>query len=168
MDASMLKGMAVVAIAEGTRLGRIDEVLFDPAERRAAGLRLRGNGHRRTVPYAEVRSVGADAVMVASEQIGQLPDTDGTAGLVGLRRLGHLKVVDEAGTFLGIVGSVEIAPENGRIVRLQARKGGLWMLGGEQTTIEVEAIRGIGPELATVAITERPAPRPATAAPGRA
>ncbi|HEU5329193.1 MAG TPA: PRC-barrel domain-containing protein [Thermomicrobiales bacterium] len=31
MDADKLKGMAIISVAEGARLGRVDEVLFDKA-----------------------------------------------------------------------------------------------------------------------------------------
>lgn len=50
MDAETLKGMAVVAITEGTKLGHIDELLFDPQGLGIAAIRVRGEHGRMQSP----------------------------------------------------------------------------------------------------------------------
>ena len=84
---------------------------------------------------------------------------------MGLGDFKKLKVVDESGTFLGTISAVELDPAGGRLDGLSAHKGGLLGLGGTTTTIDVANVRGVGPEVLTIAetgddvpVTEAPAP----------
>lgn len=65
MDADTLKGLAVVSLAEGTRLGRVTDVLFETEPLRVVALQARGAGGDFVLPFERVRNVGADAVTVA-------------------------------------------------------------------------------------------------------
>jgi sporulation protein YlmC with PRC-barrel domain len=67
-------------------------------------------------------------------------------------------VVDDAGTLIGAVASVEIDPANGQITSITAHKGGMLGLGGASTTIEASSVHGIGPELLTIAALPEPPP----------
>ena len=159
MDADKLKGMAIISVSEGARLGRIDEVLFDTAGLRAGGLHASGEGQNFVVPFAQVKNVGADAVMVENSQVTQAAGKGATFdALTSLSALKKLKVVDDAGTLIGAVASVEIDPANGQIISITAHKGGMLGLGGASTTIEASSVHGIGPELLTIAAPPAPSP----------
>ena len=151
MDAQALNGMAVVAVAEGTKLGHIEELLFDPQGLGVAAIRVRGENGRLLIPFVRLGSIGDDAVMVESEAVaqvvekGQSPD-----GLIGLGKLTGLKVVDMAGTLLGTVARIAIDPADGRLLALEAEQGGVLGLGGTTNVIAAEAVQGIGPEVLTV------------------
>lgn len=151
MNANAIKGMTVVSIADGDRLGVVDEVLIDTGSRRIGALRITADGHQALIPFDQLRSIGSDAVMVATNQVAQWVGAPNELGaLATLGDLGKSKVVDEAGTFLGVVHDVEVDPQDGRITQLQVHKGGILGMGGETATVTAEDIITIGADLLTV------------------
>ena len=89
--------------------------------------------------------------MVESSQVTQAQATGGALDqLVPLDTLKKLKVVDAAGTLLGTVRDVELDDASGRAVRLIVHKGGMLGFGGETTTLDITAVRGVGAEIITV------------------
>jgi sporulation protein YlmC with PRC-barrel domain len=157
MKASALKNKAVVSMADGVQIGQVADVLFDTAALRVAALVLTTTGGRSVLPFAAVRSLGADAVTVESATATQAAvDQAGIGNL--LRSLGDLiglKVVNGEGAYLGDVRDVTIEQASGALTELEAHSGGMLGLGGSGVTIPASAIRGIGPELVTV---DMPAP----------
>jgi sporulation protein YlmC with PRC-barrel domain len=153
MKASELKNKAVVSMADGVQIGRVEDVLFDTAALRVAALALTTTGGRSVLPFASVRSLGADAVTVESATAA---DPAGVGNLMrSLADLIGLKVVNGEGAYLGDVREVTIEQASGALTELEAHSGGMLGLGGTGVTIPASAIRGIGPELVTVDI---PAP----------
>ncbi len=151
MDAHTLKSMAIVSLAEGTRLGYVEQPLLDLAARKVVALQVRGESGTFIVRFDEVASVGTDAITVESSAATQTPSTGGAAdGLRDLDELRKLKVVDRAGTLLGTISRVEIDPASGAITQLTAHKGGMLGMGGTTTLIDAQAIVSVGPELLTV------------------
>ena len=148
MDANTLKGRAVVSLIEGTKLGSIEQPLFDLHLHRLLAFEMRGDDGIFFIPFGLVKSIGADAVTVASHQVVQndLVDT-----LVELDQVMHLKVVDQAGTFAGTITQIDIDPATGEVVRITAHKGGVLGVGGTTTPIEPATILTVGPELLTLA-----------------
>jgi sporulation protein YlmC with PRC-barrel domain len=157
MKASGLKNKAVVSMADGVQIGRVEDVLFDTAALRVAALVLTTTGGRSVLPFAAVRSLGADAVTVESATATQAASDQAGMGNL-LRSLGDLiglKVVNGEGAYLGDVRDVTIEQASGALTELEAHSGGMLGLGGTGVTIPASAIRGIGPELVTV---DMPAP----------
>lgn len=151
MDAQTLKGMAVVSMQEGVRLGRVEQALFDVAARRLCALEVHGDSGSFVVPFALIERIGDDAIMVTSSQVTQTPTAGSPEGtLLGLHALGKLKVVDQAGTLLGTLNTIEFDPVDGGITRLSVHTGGLLGLGGTTTELAAADIVVIGPELLTV------------------
>ena len=68
MDASTIKGLAVVSMSEGTNLGRVDDVLIGPQGLRIVGLRVSGPDQTFAIPFDKIAHIGADAVTVQSSQ----------------------------------------------------------------------------------------------------
>src|SRR5918911_38008 len=110
VKASALKDRAVVSLADGTRIGRVSDVLFDTADLRVAALALTTNGGQSILPFAAIRSLGTDAVTVESATATQGVAAP-TAGNVlrGLSDLVGMKAVNGDGTFVGTVRELEIA-----------------------------------------------------------
>jgi sporulation protein YlmC with PRC-barrel domain len=151
MDASKLKGMAVVSLAEGTKLGTVARPLIDLAALRLVALQVKGDSGTFVIPFEQVRQVGTDAITVASSQVTQIPGTDSAAtALLDLDQIGKLKVVDQAGTLLGTVAQLTIDAASGQISHLGAHKGGMLGMGGTTTPIPAQAILSVGPDLLTV------------------
>jgi len=95
---------------------------------------------------------GADAVTVESSQVIQSASkVEATNNLSGSDAMMKLKVVDEAGTYLGTISAIEIDGERGTITQLSASKGGMLGIGGSTATIDAGMIRSVGPELVMVA-----------------
>src|SRR4051794_38669118 len=157
MEADQLKGMAIISVSEGSRLGRVTESLIDTAALRVGALRVEESGKSFVIPFELLKSIGSDAITVESSQVTQ---TDGGAfgSLVGVGNFKKLKVVDEGGKFLGTVSGVDIDTATGRLTGLTAHRGGVLGLGGTSTTIGVDQVRGIGPDVLTVAVDGAAAP----------
>ena len=151
MDVHTLKGMAIVSVQEGAKLGYVEQPLLDLAARTVVALQVKGSSGTFIVPFEAVASVGPDAITVASSAATQTPSTGGTAdGLRNLDELRKLKIVDHAGTLLGTISRMEIDPASGQITQITAHKGGMLGMGGETTPIDARAIVSVGSELLTV------------------
>ena len=150
MKADTLKGMAVVSIEDGAKLGRITDVLFDTRPPHVAALRVAADNQHALIPFGQVHSLGRDAVTVPSRAVAQWAAARAGERLPNLRDLGKLRVVDEAGTFLGTPRDVEIGPDDGCITQLQVHRGGVLGMGGESHTITAADIISLGDEVLVV------------------
>lgn len=151
MQAEKLKRTAVVSIADGAKLGYVEDVLFDPAALRVAALCISANGQQATIPYDQLSGVGGDAVTVGSSDVARWAHTDSsTAALRTLDDMSKLKVLDEAGTLHGTLTGIEIDPTSGKITLVEAHKGGVLGIGGSSLTVPVSRITSIGPEVMVV------------------
>ena len=151
MKADALKGKAVVSIEDGQRVGRVDEVLFGTQPPHVAALRVADDKQRAVIPFDRLHSIGTDAITVPSAAAAAWGRAAAAAQeLPNLRDLGKLKVVDEAGTFLGTPREVEIDPQDGRIARLQVHRGGVLGLGGDTYLVIGADIRSIGDDVMVV------------------
>ena len=158
MNAADIKGRAVISVATGARLGRVEDVLLDPTAPAIAAFRVSADGQEALIPFAQVQSLGSDAVMVPGDDVAQWATTSSAAeGLVSFNALKHFKVVDEAGTFLGTPKSLALEPGDGRLRQLDVHKGGVLGMGGETTTIPGGGIASVGADVIVVR-TAAPAP----------
>jgi len=157
MNATDLKDMTVVSLQEGTKLGRVEEPLFDLAARQLGAVQVKGEEGTFLLPFAEIQSIGADAITVSSSQVTQTPSSGGAMdALLDLRALKRLKIVDQAGTFLGTLSEVDVDPVSGQITKLVAHEGGVLGMGGTTTSIPSTAIVMVGQELLTVTTETEP------------
>lgn len=162
MKAEALHGLPVVSIADGTVVGHVDTVFFEPRERRIALLEISAAGQRARIPFATVHHIGADAVTIPDSTVvhwlnpTSIPAEQ--AGLLRLEAVAKLRVLDEGGTFLGTVSSVEVDPEDGRISAVQSHHGGVLGLGGTTHTIVGEQLRSASADLLVVAVADEPTP----------
>lgn len=155
MDAEKLKGLAVVSIADGARLGRIKDVYVDTKDLRVVSFRVSGEGPDVMLALDDVKSVGPDAVTVENSRVTQVINKgDPVASSPGLDQMKALKAVDEAGTFLGTVKTIDVDAATGHIQSIEVQKGGVLGLGGTATTIVAARLRSIGRDIITVATGE--------------
>ena len=155
MKGDPITGRAVVSIAEGTKLGRVDEVLVDTEELRVVALHVTAKDTEAVIPFDQVRSVGTDAVTVPSTRVAQRASGEQAVDSVaGLQELGKRKVVDEDGTYLGTVRGVVLNPNDGQLTELQTHKGGMLGVGGTTYTIPTDEVTSVGDELLVVRAPE--------------
>ena len=145
-----LIGMPVVAVAEARKLGYVRDLLFgmDPLGVRA--LRIEGEAGDSVLPFEAIATIGPDAITVGDQRTAEA--SAGATGGEVLNRdaLRSLKIVDEAGVFLGTVKSVQIQRDSGQIARLTVEQGGMLGVGAQVRTFDAAAIRRVGEELVTV------------------
>ena len=151
MKASTLKGMPVLSLTEGARVGNVKDVLLDAAALRITMLLLSTKDGESYVPFEKIRSIGSDAVTIESTAA-----TEGTAGqtaVAGNRAVGELlglAVTSAEGTHLGAVRDLEFAAQDGRLLEIALHKGGVLGIGGTSLAVPASAIRSIGPKLVAV------------------
>lgn len=109
--ASELEGMPVVTLDTATTVAELRDVLFDPERSTVIGFTLRGRGLLSSpllgiLPVEWVRSIGRDAVMIASEE-SLVRDRDGMQATVGQQEeiIGK-EVVTDTGASLGTIRDV--------------------------------------------------------------
>ncbi|MDQ6833993.1 MAG: PRC-barrel domain-containing protein [Chloroflexota bacterium] len=71
MDAHVLIGRAIVSLAEGTKLGYVEQPLLDLTARKVVALQVKGELGTFIVRFDEVTNVGADAITVESSAATQ-------------------------------------------------------------------------------------------------
>ena len=151
MNTEKLTGMAVVSLSEGAKLGQVDAPLFDPITLQLRALRVRGDGQTFIIPLELVQTVGADAVMVEGSEATQTATKGGEYGnLVEFSALKQLKVVDDAGTFVGTLHAIDLDPATGHAVRIVVHKGGVLGIGAASTTFAAAEMRSVGRDIITV------------------
>jgi sporulation protein YlmC with PRC-barrel domain len=154
MNATEIKGKAVISVTTGARLGRVEEVLLDPGSLAVAALRVSAEGQQALIPFDQVQSLGSDAVMVPGDDVAQWIATSSAAdGLVSIDGLKHLKVVDDTGTLLGMPRAIAVDSQDGRLLQLQVHKGGTLGIGGETVTVPGSDLAGVGDDVLVVRTT---------------
>ena len=111
MRADELKGRAVVTLADATKIGRIDDVLFDKNYRTVLGFRVKAGmlSHAEALPRAGVSAIGPDAVTVADQSAVNNEDRFAElAGSLSLDSAQRMKVVTEGGELLGMVNFYDV------------------------------------------------------------
>ena len=155
MKSKNLKGKKVVSLRDGVTLGQVDDVLVDTEELRVAALHVKGQGEEAVVPFDKVASAGGDVVTVPSSAAAQRPPAqDDAEHLASLSEVTKLKVIDEAGAFLGVVHSVEVDPQSGAILEMQTQKATALGLGRASHTIAASEVTTVGEELIVVQAPE--------------
>lgn len=160
MKASIIKDMPVVSMADGTKIGNVNELLFDTAKMRLAALLLTGSGSKSLLPIEKVRNIGTDVITIEDASATQGVDGNAALGaLRGLKDLSRLRAINGEGAWIGDVKEIELDPMNGQISAVIVHRGGVLGLGGTTTNLPTSALRGIGPKVITVETpTEAAAP----------
>ena len=96
MDVEQLRGRAVVSVQQAEKIGTVHDVLVDTSAHRLAGLVLQGGLFRGgpSIAWADVRTIGQDAVMVDDRRAAANATVDGAVKLADLR---GRKVVTDSG-----------------------------------------------------------------------
>ena len=155
MKARAIKGLAVVSIDTGAKLGYVDNVLFDTSQLVISAFRIDADGQQAVVPFDQVRSIGTDAVTIPNNDVVRWPSAGGDGGAgTTLDDLEKRKIVDEAGDYLGTVTNVEVDPQEGRVTHLQAHKGGILGIGGNTIDIDRADVISVGDEVMVVRVAQ--------------
>ena len=105
-----LTGLAVVALAGGEKLGRVDDVVFDPSSGRVTGFFVDRGGmfsKPKFLPAGDVQGLGDDALTVASDK-ALLDGPSALTGELAAKTAENLPVLNPAGTVLGKVSDIAV------------------------------------------------------------
>ena len=155
MAIPLTKGTPVVSLADGTRLGAIDHVYFDPESKSVVGFTfhqgsgLFGRGTSGLVDITDVHAFGADAVTIAdvSAVRSELAVESRKESLLELETLLHRVVMTESGVEVGRVRAIQFGDASYHL-------SGLDVLGADDhrpVHITVDRIQTIGEELIIIA-----------------
>ncbi len=103
-----LAGLAVVTLNGGEKLGRIDDVVFDPSAGRVTGFFVDRGGmfsKPKFLPAGDVQSLGDDALTVLSDKV-LLDGPSALTGEIAAKTAENLPVLNPAGTVLGKVADI--------------------------------------------------------------
>src|SRR5919107_2881156 len=150
----LVKGTPVISLADGSTLGTIDHVYFDPEHLAVVGFTfhkggLFGGGTSGLVEIADVHAFGTDAVTITDVSVvhNDLALEARRGDLIDLEELLKRKVMTESGTCLGHVGAIQFGDASHRLTALDVIATG----SSEHGSIPGEEIRAIGDELIIVA-----------------
>ncbi len=107
---SDIKGIAVVAIDTGSKVGTIDDFYFQPQNHGIQALQIKTGifGHR-VLTSGNITALGRDAVTIANESLLVHEQDQNELALLPLgRSLLAYRIISENGSFVGTVGNILI------------------------------------------------------------
>jgi sporulation protein YlmC with PRC-barrel domain len=148
MNENDLVGKAVVSMADGAKVGVVNDLIFKGVS--LQGLSLKGDKGNGILAFKNIGTTGPDAISIESYK-----NVDWDAGKTlepdshNLHDLRKLKVIDDSGTELGHLHAVTL-DNLGNIEEIAVRTEGVFGIGSHQALIAGARIRSLGPTLITV------------------
>lgn len=156
MSSTLVKGTAVVSLADGAKLGIIDHVYLDPRRKEIVGFTFHQGGvfggkSSGLVEIDDVHAFGPDAVTVddLSAVHSDLAVNTRCDDLMDLEDLLKRKVMTEGGTFVGQVVSIRFGHDSHCLSGLEVSPG----LFQDRRLIPGDAVEHIGAELVVISDT---------------
>jgi len=150
--AKELRGLAVVDVTGGKKLGAVDDLVVSPDDGTLLAVTVSGgmfSGAKSYVRAEDIRSIGADAVTVVGENVARREDEMTEAvreAHRSSRTLLGAKVVTEGGALLGTVSDYLIDEASRRVTGLTIGGG---LLSG-QDGLAADRIVSVGPDAVIV------------------
>jgi sporulation protein YlmC with PRC-barrel domain len=121
MRFSDAKKHKVVSTATAETVGRVDELVVDPAQRRVLALKLKKTDSGDTLLWSDLIAFGADAATIAdTDKI-----TDATPAVQALEGKDHhllgKRLLTTGGDEIGKVTDAEFDPETGALISLLSK-----------------------------------------------
>ena len=105
---SELRGIAVVSLADGRKIGSCDDFYFDPTSQSIYALQVKTGlfGHK-VLPVSYISSFGQDAITIASEEgLRSKAEDKQVATLPSGQSLHSYRVMSASGTLIGTIGDI--------------------------------------------------------------
>ena len=148
-----LRGMSVVDVAGGNKLGQVGEVVISPDDLRVLGLVVKSGGllsqQERIIEADDIRSIGKDAITVDGADAAHDRDTGGDElrqARSGQRRIIGAKAVTKSGTLVGTVSDFMVDENTRRVTALTLGTGPF----STSEAIPAERIASVGPDVIVV------------------
>lgn len=164
MKLSELKGMPVVATAEATRIGVVEDIVIDSSYRRIEALVVKADdrGAEEVVSRERIVSVGRDVVTIDSvRSMRSLSEERDLFELPRAKAMQNSRVVTEGGDVLGTINDIEIEPASGEIRSYEYNSGLLAGIIGQRHQLDPEHVIRFGQGIVTVHDAAHPSSRAA-------
>lgn len=165
MDIKSFKGIAVVSIDDGARVGAVSDILFDLEQRQIRAFivgegKLLG-GVSRILDIADVKSIGADALMIPSRDLLKADrEDDRYKRYANLHAVMSLKVVSETGNFVGNLSTVQIETEGGTFTDIEVGQRGLLSTFHSKIVVPAGSVTAFGRDVVIIPKEFVPAAEP--------
>lgn len=150
-----LRGLAVVALENGAKVGNVDDFYFDPASNQVRGLKVKtGMFSSRSLHMSAITGIGLDAITTASEEalmhekdnedLGQLP--------LGNSMLTY-KIMGESGTVVGNVGNMLLdisTPSDLHVEAFELASGLRAKISGHYPTFDAKRVLRYGQDVMVI------------------
>ena len=155
MDAKSLKGIAVVSIDEGEKVGTVDDTIFDLEKKKVTAFRLARSGvfrsERNFITMDDVYSIGPDAVMIQNrEKLHRTKSKYDYSGNPGLSQLTSLRVVTEDGAYVGNLATIHFDRKSGIITEFDVSGESIFSVLRRNKEIPANHIVSIGNDVLVV------------------
>lgn len=154
VDVKEVQGRPIVTIANGEKIGEIDDVVIDGQDRRVGAFRIRSGGflskQHHYLPFGAIQTIGDDAVMIQSGDALQQSYGDRADGYFTLGTLTKLRVVTQSGTYVGDIASARFDPATGQITDLEVGTGGIFR---SNTIVDRSSVISVGSDIIVVSDT---------------
>jgi uncharacterized protein YrrD len=148
-----LKGMAVISIEDGTKIGTISRVYVDPAEKRVVGISVDPGSSlieadsTRLIDVADVHSLGPDALTIDdASKIEGNETNERWMDLVDMDRMTNDKVVTVGGEQVGGVAGVQFNPQDFMLTGIDVSPGFF----KTNKFVPIDMVTTIGPDMMIV------------------
>ncbi|MEJ7762338.1 MAG: PRC-barrel domain-containing protein [Thermomicrobiales bacterium] len=131
MNSKDVKGISVIAIADGRNTGKVSHVFFDPGARKVVGFAaaegqgfLRPKTSEEMIDAHEIHSLGPDALTLKNaDEVAGSETTTAMDHLIDAEELNKRQVVTEAGTLVGTVSSIDFDPKSFDLLAFEVSAG---------------------------------------------
>lgn len=155
MELKALRGLAVITVGDGQKIGEVAELYIDPSERRIVRLRIASGGffggRKMQVPLSAVQQIGQDAVLLPNADVLEAePNEQAIRDLLDFDAFTRLRVVSDHGRLLGTVSGGEFDPADGRLTVIAYLPTGLRSLFGRQILVAISDVITLGKDVVVV------------------
>jgi uncharacterized protein YrrD len=168
LKGSDIRGMKVISKQDGKQIDTVKDILYSSDKQRVVGFllseELLSNG-ARYIEYADVASIGQDAIMIDTAQAVKDGAKDRVSGMKGKDMFVGKEVVTENGNHVGKISDVCVDTESGSIAQFDISEGLLEDLKGGKKNMEAgQSIMKIGTDTILVkdSVQQRVASQPDT------
>lgn len=155
MDARSLKGIAVVSIEDGEKVGTVDDMIFNLETMQVLAFRLSRTGFFRSagelVAMEDVESLGKDAVMIRNRDVLREEKSEREfQDRPDLKSFGNLRVVTQDGSYVGDLATVHIDQKTGSVTELEVSGGSLFAMLRRNLEVPASEVISIGNDVVVI------------------
>jgi uncharacterized protein YrrD len=152
---SALRGIAVVSVSDGKKIGSCEDFYFEPQTQLVFGLRVKtGLLSHKVVPVASINAVGQNAITIPNEDVlHSESDLEGVANLLSGEGLKNYRVMSVGGTLVGTIGNVLLdtsTPNALRVAEFELSGGIREQLSGKYPTFAASQVASFGQDVLVI------------------